>query len=304
MNRNLSIKWLSWSMPILCWVALWSPRASAEESRSIFMVKGEDQEMAIKGLERVYVGNQHVADVKKSGPESIIVYATGEGQTTLRFQRKGQVDLYVRIKVVAQDRAEGIPRQTFTLKYADPESLGRILEPYLTNKGILRVEPKTRTITLVDEQAVLDAAVKIIERFDVKPVQLQLLFRLVAATQVKEPAPVPADLQPIARQIQEIMRFNQFTAVDQAFLLTQGGAESTLHIGGEPGYTIYVTPEILEGDTGAVRLHVILAHYHGNRSIIDTRVELRDGETVVLGASKIDGGDKALITVVNLKTRK
>jgi hypothetical protein len=78
-----------------------------------------------------------------------------------------------------------------------------------------------------------------------------------------------------------------------------------LQVGGETGYTVDVKAKMVEQGGDSVRLVFHLYKRIGakleRKTLIATSVELKNGETAVLGASKINGSGKALITVVSMK---
>jgi type II secretory pathway component GspD/PulD (secretin) len=277
--------------------------------RLIQMEVGEQKTMSFKDTLRVSIGNPKVADVKPLGDDMFLLYAIGPGATNLVIFRKDRPELDFRIEV-----ADTLARETVVLKYADGGALEQLLRPYLTKRGEIRYEHRTRALTLVDEKPVVVVMRKMIDRFDVKPRQIQFVLRLVQADQAASPAPIPDEIRPVVKQIQEVLRYNQFQVVDQAFLAIEANRESQLQVGGQHGYQVDLGTEMVEGKNDSVRLRFHLYRYEvlpelgkqGSRikhTLVATTVELKDGETAVLGASKINGDGKALITVVSMKLK-
>jgi len=79
-----------------------SPKASAE-SRVIRLVVGEQKSMSFQGITKVTVGNPRVADVKIIGPNSFILFATGDGRTTMMVIRSGRPNISFNIIVSGVD---------------------------------------------------------------------------------------------------------------------------------------------------------------------------------------------------------
>lgn len=305
--RTLAI----WTGLMLGSLAL-SQAAQAEDKEMERVIKleiGEQKTMSFTGTTKVAIGNPKVADLKPQGGDMFLLFATGPGTTNLVVFRKDRPELNFRIEV-----QDSFARETVVLKYADGRALEQLLRPYLTKRGEVRYEQRTRAITLVDEKPVVEVMRKMIERFDVKPRQIQFVLRLVQAEQAAKPAPVPEEIRPVVKQIQEVLRYNQFKVVDQAFLAIEANRESKLQVGGEHGYQVELETEMVEGQADSVRLRFHLYRPEMIRepgkevlnlrhTLVATTVELKDGETAVLGASKINGDGKALITVVSMKLK-
>jgi hypothetical protein len=291
--------------------ALSAQAEQAFENKGVLELKvGEQKLLQLPTPTRVSVGNPQVADVKVEGERAVTLFATGAGDTTLlvTFQKGQPWQYHVHVE-------DGLKRTTVVIKHADGHALEQLLRPYLTRRGQVRFERQTRALTLVDEATVVEVMLKMVDRFDVKPAQVQLVLRLVEANQSDQPAPLPPEIEPVVEQIQQVLRYNSFVVADQAFVTFEANGESRIQVGGDKAYTVEVGSEAIAGQDDSVRLRFHLfrrqqedAGAEGThfiqKTLIATTVELKDGETAVLGASKINGGGKALITVVSLKLKK
>jgi hypothetical protein len=154
-----------------------------------------------------------------------------------------------------------------------------------------------------------------IQRFDVRTPQLQITVKLVQAERVEKAQPIPPELAGIAKQLGEVFSYNSFSIKDSAFIATEANREAKLTVAGEKGYAVKLATHLIEGETGTVRLEFKLDKVRQitdrekgilfvNDTLLATTVEMKDGETAILGASKIDGDNKALISVVTLKIKK
>ena len=289
------------SMPITLLLTLLAwPLTSAAESvqkGEIRLEMGEQKTMSFKGLKRISIGNPKVADAKTVGDaDTFLLFATGSGSTNLYVYRKDKPTWAFKVVVV-----DDFARETVVLKHADGRALEQLLRPYLTKRGKITYQRQTRALTLVDEKPVVAVMLKMVERFDVKPRQIQFVLRLVEAEQAAKPGPVPDEIKPVAKQIREVLRYNHFKVVDQAFLAIEANQKSKLHVGGQNGYTMELDCQMVAGQKDSIRLKFHL--YKSKKTLIVTTVELKDGETAILGASRINGSGKALISVVSMKLK-
>lgn len=76
--------------------------ARAQE-RIFRMVVGEQRSLSFKGASQVSVGNPKVADAKVLGKNSFLLYAVGQGRTTLMVMRSGRPNLTFTVVVSKED---------------------------------------------------------------------------------------------------------------------------------------------------------------------------------------------------------
>ena len=88
-------------------------------------------------------------------------------------------------------RDENLKRVTIVLKYADGHAMEQLLHPYLTKRGRVRFERRTRALTLVDGPEVVDIMLKMVKRFDVRAPQIEFSLTLVLAETVSGRPEVP-----------------------------------------------------------------------------------------------------------------
>ncbi|RME27396.1 MAG: BON domain-containing protein [Deltaproteobacteria bacterium] len=72
-------------------------------SRVIRMVVGEQKTLTYKGITDIIVGNSAVANVKKLGPNTIILYAVDAGRTNITIRRAGRSSINLAVLVSKED---------------------------------------------------------------------------------------------------------------------------------------------------------------------------------------------------------
>ena len=215
---------------------------------------------------------------------------------------------------LAGEKDENLKRVTIVLKYVDGRSMESLLQPYLTKRGRVRFENRTRALTMVDKPEVIDIMLKMIKRFDVKAPQVEFSLTLVLAKTVAGKPEVPKELKSVSKQLKEVFNYNQFTIMDKAFISVEANNSTRQRVGGEKGYTVEMETQLIQGPKPTIRLefhlfdlevikHIDKGVLNVEHTLIRTVVELKNGETAILGASKINGHGKALITIVNMKLK-
>jgi type II/III secretion system protein len=215
----------------------------------------------------------------------------------------------------ADDRGKkdkDLKRVTIVLKYADGHAMEQLLQPYLTKRGRVRFERRSRALTLVDSPEVVDIMLKMVKRFDVRAPQIEFSLTLVLAETVSGRPEVPKELKSVSKQLKEVFNYNQFTIMDKAYISVEANHSTRQRVGGDKGYTVEMETQLIQGTKPTIRLefhlfeHEVIKHIdkgvlNVEHTMIRTVVEMENGETAILGASKINGHGKALITIVNMK---
>ncbi|HOX47159.1 MAG TPA: pilus assembly protein N-terminal domain-containing protein [Myxococcota bacterium] len=292
---------LAAALAALCWCA-GAARAedkalevtAGNDGLTIALKVGEQRTLVLKDANRVSIGDPAVADIKISG-DGLAVFGLSPGTTTLLVaSAKGKQTTYA-VRV-----SDSLTRKTVFLKYADGIALQRLLRNYLSPAGRIDFEDRTRALVVVDTEPVVELVLRSVAELDQKPLQARITLTLVQADTAANPTPIPAELKPVVAQLQGVFTYNQWSVLDKAFITTEAGQKSKLQLGGEHRLTVELVPERIQGETKVIRL-AFKMYRDKDTTLVQTSVELKDGELAVLGASRIDGVGKALITVVAAK---
>ena len=192
--------------------------------------------------------------------------------------------------------------RTFELKYLDAGEAAPIIDPYVFGDrpnapGALGLSGNLITVRETPDN--LDKIARLLERFD-KPVpSVRLRFQVIEANGANTTDPRIADIE---SALKELFRFEGFRLLEEAVL---GGAVGTgmqerLHHEGLGG-TAVIEAAIREvravGDSGTVRLEVGL-RLNRYGTVIETGINIRAGQTVILGKAKVGADLKTIILTV------
>jgi hypothetical protein len=289
------------ALAALCWCA----GAAQAEDKSLEVISskdgltlalkvGEQRTLVLKDAKQVSITDPAVADIKVAG-DSLAVYGLSPGTTTLLVRDSKNKTTNYTIRV-----SDSLTRKTVFLKYADGMALQRLLRNYLSPAGRIDFEDRTRALVVVDTEPVVELVLRSVAELDQKPLQARITLTLVQAETAANPTPIPVELKPVVAQLQGVFTYNQWSVLDKAFITTEAGQKSKLQLGGEQRLTVELIPERIQGETKVIRL-AFKMYRDKDTTLVETSVELKDGELAVLGASRIDGVGKALITVVAAK---
>jgi len=223
-------------------------------------------------------------------------------------------------------------QKIFDIKYADVNQLYDLLNFYPN----VRIKPQQglRAIAVgTDSEDAMKAIEEAIKRYDVPrsgttggPRNIEMIvYMMLAAPKGSSGDAVPAELDPVVKQLRSLFGYNDFQLLDSAFLRNREGTEGIASgnaaqmIANAPSGTtaIYqihyreasVTPSdkgnIIRVDRFSFNNKVPVSNGSGGWQYVDigfnTNLDIREGQKVVVGKAKIDGTEKALILVVTAK---
>ena len=226
----------------------------------------------------------------------------------------------------AQTPEQKMTQRIFDVKYVDVRELANACSV----QGGVSVRPNEqfRTISTFGPASVVEEIGECIKRYDTpKPAATSRDIEIVATMMLLSPKgtageAVPADLEPVVKQLKAIFGFTDFRILETAILRnregmkgeTSGNASSPG--GGQPPlyYELrYFNSVVSKGERGTVirlddvrfNMRAPLPQSGGGSGFINvgfnTSLDIREGQKVVVGKAKIDGSDSALVLVISAR---
>lgn len=219
-------------------------------------------------------------------------------------------------------QAEEVTR-VFQLRYADPKSLSMLVAPY----GRLQFNEalKALTITTYGNMAMSEVE-QVIKRFDVPPppvLNIDLTIYLMSALGTPSSSVVPPELEPVVKQLKNTFSYKGYQLIDTEVMRVragQGGDVSGVVNGAPsvgPNKTIsqvkFRSASVSTDEKGrAIRIDGLkvglkIPVLSGEKQYlyidtgINTDVDIREGQKVVVGKANMDGSDRASIVVLTAK---
>lgn len=202
-----------------------------------------------------------------------------------------------------------------TVKYIDVENAYVILNKFISRKGKIFFVGRENKLIIEDTPEVVEKILSILKEIDVKPVNMQFNFELILGTTTPE-----ADLDetlksdPIIKELQNLLKYNTFKRMDSTLIKIQNNQISRQRIGRENvNLRLQILPRYIKEekvDTFQVELGLRQLRGINNEGkeittvLIETMLTIKSDERTVVGVSKLDGGDKALILIVSGKVLK
>ena len=192
----------------------------------------------------------------------------------------------------------GPDARTFPLGHIRPENAQQLIAPYVPG-GVenIRVSDQPPALTVAASAERLEQIEEMLSRFDVAAPDLRLRFQLIEADGFTGVDPAIADVEAALR---ELFRFSGYRLVSESMITAAQYSTSSQSLLGSGGLQLYLSLEVgrisSAGDRSSADLAVTLAA--SDRQILNTRVVVPGGQTVVLGTARPFEDRGALILVV------
>ncbi|HET8797070.1 MAG TPA: secretin N-terminal domain-containing protein [Thermoanaerobaculia bacterium] len=204
---------------------------------------------------------------------------------------------------VYADAAEGrsLSVRTFQFKHKQADQAAAAIKPLVSASGSMSIQPGANALVVTDEPENLKKIAAAIAAFDTPPQTFQLSIRIVSAERAAaDRGRVDRSLEDVAPKL-ALLRYN---------VLENAGAADVLGKEGDPGLvdlgTYRANFAFGEYDAASDSLKLSdfrLARRDGDQlaPLLKTTLNLKIGQTVILGATRQPDSQRALMIVVAVK---
>jgi hypothetical protein len=198
-------------------------------------------------------------------------------------------------------RAPRLDTRTFELRHLTGNEAAEMVSPYVyvDRQGAEgRLSYSGNTFTVRETPDNLERIERVLAEYDRPRPTVRLHFQIIQANGAARTDPAIADVEAVLRRL---FRFAGYRLVAQA---VAGGREdsefSQTLMGGETLYAIAGSIQQVRtsGDSGTVAVTVRLLQLHPTQELLSTSVNLRAGQTAVLGNAQISSRGGTLILSV------
>jgi hypothetical protein len=214
--------------------------------------------------------------------------------------------LVVALGGVAQESDGKVVVQTFKFKFKSAERASAMISSLVSPQGSVSLQPGNNVLVVTDHAGNVERIASALARYDVPSREVKLEVRLVSAGRVTGRVPeVPADLQQIAEKLSGVLRFNAFESLGTLEVKASEGDAVRSDIDG--AYHAEFTVGELDPVSETIQLSgFTLSRYEAGTAtekksrsaVLQTTLNLKIGQTVVLGAARLPDSDRALMLIV------
>ena len=227
-----------------------------------------------------------------------------------------------------QAKKPELKKEFVKLKYIKARQAYDLLLNYQSlGFGRIRIQSELNIITVQDTPEIVEKMLALLKKIDVKPVDILFTVDLILGIgeSSKDASNVSRFLKakehdkklesdPLIKELKKVLSYKYYNKVGSSFLRVQDGGYSDHRIGGSDlDLELRLVPRYVREEKEDVfqlelRLRQFTGYVHEGikkyQTLINTPLTIKSGERTVVGVSKLDGGDKALILILQGKIVK
>ena len=195
--------------------------------------------------------------------------------------------------------AKSLSVQTFTFRYKDASKAAEMIKPLMSSEGSMSIQPSTNALVVTDRPDNLKSIVKALTEFDVPPQPFRVFVRLVGASRSEGAGAQVADED---KDIAPKLAMLGFNVLDNLGSADVAGRE------GDPGIVTLPSgyrADFKFGDYDPASDSLQIRDFHLSKQqgdqltqLLKTTLNLRIGETYIVGATKNAQSQRALMIVL------
>ncbi len=198
-----------------------------------------------------------------------------------------------------RDGEKPLTVRTFQFKYKDADKATAVIKPMLSADGSISIQAGSNALVITDRAENLKDIAAALAKFDTAPQMFHLDVRLVGASR-DGAGKVPDELKDIAGKL-ALLRFNTVENLGSADMQGREGDPGILSL---PNYKAEFHIGEYDPATDTLRVNDFkLSKIAGDQQtqVLKMSMNLKLGQTVILGATKVANSQRALMIVVTAK---
>lgn len=200
------------------------------------------------------------------------------------------------------------------VKYINANWAMSVLRKFMSPQGVITQLPGDNRLIIQDTPEMVGKLVSILKELDVKKQDLQFEIELVLGTMNESNTSKELMSDSLIKELQSLLKYKYFKRLDFSLIKVQDNSRSQQRLGGEGmSFTLNLNPTyIQEENKDNFKVELRLSQSRGYNSegeekfikLISTVLTIKSGDKSVVGVSKLNGGDKALILIIQGKVIK
>ena len=207
-----------------------------------------------------------------------------------------------------------LKKEIVKVKYIDANWAREVLRKFVSPRGVVTQLPRDNRLIIQDTPEMVDKIVSILKELDVKKQDLQFEIELVLGSMNEKSMSKELMSDSLIKELQSLLKYKYFKRLDFSLIKVQDTSRSQQRLGGEGmSLTLDLNPTyIQDGNKDNFKVELQLSQSRGYNSegeenfirLISTVLTIKSGDKSVVGVSKLNGGDKALILIIQGKVIK
>jgi hypothetical protein len=219
---------------------------------------------------------------------------------------KNAVEINISLKKSSNSQMEFV-KKDFTIQYREPREIYQLIEPYVSRTLRHAFSEQLRTISVEGTPEQLMLIDEVIQKYDTPLKQIWLEVSLIQATGNGKSKPeYPKELKNIVSKLQNLFKFGKYEIVGRSEAMGLEGSHikfgTKRHQSKEGRVYIFEASSEIGYSNNIIRLEnlsVFVVQPISNQ--LSTSINIKNGDTVILGSSRGGSQEGAIITVVTAK---
>jgi hypothetical protein len=198
------------------------------------------------------------------------------------------------------------------IKHIDPAAAADVLQGLASRYGRIEFNRELGVVTIHDKTALVEKMLEVVADLDQPRAILDFEIVLIVAGPKGSDTgrPLNKDMDKVVEELQKLFAYPHYSLKDSARIRMLAGKRAELQVAGQEGYKIDLESTGQPGADTRLPLHIKVQRtwikdgqtFHD--TVVATSIEVSDGETTVVGASRLNGDDTALVVILKTTVEK
>lgn len=213
-----------------------------------------------------------------------------------------------------QSDAPRRPTQLFTIRFKDVNDVYLLIEPLLSERGTVQMQPRLKTLAVTDDEETLQKIDEIIRSYDLPPRSVEVALQLILATTAGgQSEKISPRIRGVIEKLNEIStRWSDYRLLGSATVLSAEGERTSVQLGED--YRISFAVDYASDEQKLVRFKRFTLdrrekpRYPELREenyarVLDTALNLKSDKLYIFGASRLESSNRALFMTITASTQ-
>ena len=211
--------------------------------------------------------------------------------------------------------ASRLPTQLFTVRFKDVNDVYLLIEPLLSARGSVQMQPRLKTLAVTDEPETLAKIETMIQSYDLPPKNVEVALQLILATTAeKPPESISPRIRGVIQKLNEIStRWSDYRLLGSATLTSMEGDRASVEMGED--YRVSFAVDYVSDEQKMVRFKRFTldrrerprgpeSTQENYTRVLDTALNLKEDKLYIFGASKMESSNRALFMTITASRQR
>ena len=198
--------------------------------------------------------------------------------------------------------------KTFKIRFKEIDEVSVLIKPLLSDNGTITMQPHLKTITVNDAAVNIKKIEDLISDYDIPSPSVRMYFKLIEAEEKKGTEELKNAPEYILK-MRNIFKYTNYNVLDEALLETAEGQTSNVIMGKD--YRISFKITYVNARNGIIQLRNFIVQKRDKaekempfKNLLTTSLNLKDTETVIIGATKWENSPRALFIALTAQLKR